>query len=102
MQDITERKLAQEALELSRSQLAAAEEQYRTLVEQMPIAMFTRPMDVTKPNIYVSPQVESMLGYPAEEWVTEVGAPPRSRRCSPKTASACSMRCRRCGRRGGR
>ena len=33
--------------------------------------MYIRPLDLTQPNIYISPQVEAMLGYPAEEWLTD-------------------------------
>jgi two-component system, cell cycle sensor histidine kinase and response regulator CckA len=63
-QDITERKAAEE-------RLAAAERQYRTLVEHLPLGMYIRPLDMTKPNIYASPQVEPMLGYPASEWESD-------------------------------
>ncbi|HEX3453233.1 MAG TPA: PAS domain S-box protein [Gaiellaceae bacterium] len=65
-QDITEDKAAGE-------RLAEAEERYRTLVEQLPLGTYIRPLDMTKPNIYASPQVEPMLGYPAEAWMTDPG-----------------------------
>ena len=32
--------------------------------------MYIRPLDLTQPNIYISPQVEALLGYPTEEWLT--------------------------------
>ena len=63
-QDITEDKLVEE-------RLVEAEERYRTLVEQLPLGTYIRPLDMTKPNIYASPQVEPMLGYPAEAWMTD-------------------------------
>ncbi len=63
-QDIDARKRADE-------RFFAAERRYRTLVEQLPLVMYIRPLDLTQPNIYVSPQVESMLGYPAEAWLTD-------------------------------
>jgi two-component system cell cycle sensor histidine kinase/response regulator CckA len=63
VQDITERKEAEQ-------KLREAEVRYRTLVEQLPLGTYIRPVDMTKPNIYASPQVEPMLGYTAEEWLT--------------------------------
>ena len=51
--------------------LRDAELRYRTLVENLPLATYIRPVDVTKPNIYVSPQVEPMLGYPASAWLED-------------------------------
>jgi two-component system, cell cycle sensor histidine kinase and response regulator CckA len=62
-QDITEDKAAEE-------RLAEAEERYRSLVEQLPLGTYIRPLDMRQPNIYASPQVGPMLGYPAEDWMT--------------------------------
>ena len=56
-QDIDARKRADE-------RFVAAERRYRTLVEQLPLCMYIRSLDMTQPNIYVSPQVEAILGYP--------------------------------------
>ena len=63
-QDIDARKRADE-------RFLAAERRYRTLVEQLPLVMYIRPLDMTKPNIYISPQVDELLGYPAELWLTD-------------------------------
>ena len=65
-QDITDRKESEQ-------RLAEAERRYRTLVEQLPLVTYVRPLDMSIPNIYVSPQVEAMLGYPASEWESNPG-----------------------------
>jgi PAS domain S-box-containing protein len=64
--DVTERVEAEE-------RLRAAEERYRNLVEELPLVTYIRPLDLTVANIYVSPQVEELLGYLAEEWETDPG-----------------------------
>ena len=64
--DITEQKEAEE-------KVRQAERRYRTLVEQLPLAIYSRPLDLGKPNLYVSPQVESMLGYSVDDWETDAG-----------------------------
>src|SRR4029453_3761739 len=61
--DITERKRAEEGLR-------AAEAKYRTLVEQLPLVTYA--LDRTSGAvIYVSPQIEGLLGYPAAAWLDE-------------------------------
>ena len=65
-QDITERKEAEQ-------RLAAAVRRYKTLVEQLPLGTYVRPLDMSRPNLYASPQVEPMLGYPAADWQSDPG-----------------------------
>jgi PAS domain S-box-containing protein len=60
--------------ELARS-IRAAETQFRTLVEQLPAITFIDEVEDAEPfaitPLYVSPQVESILGYPVERWLSE-------------------------------
>ena len=60
--DITERKKVEEALR-------EAEIKYRTLVEHIPNAVtYMASPDPTIGTFYVSPQIETMLGYTVKEW----------------------------------
>jgi two-component system cell cycle sensor histidine kinase/response regulator CckA len=61
--DITERKRAEE-------QAHKAELQFRTLVEQLPLATYTEELDQESAS-YMSPQIEQIVGYTAEEWVSD-------------------------------
>ena len=45
-----------------------AERRYRELVEQLPLVTYIDEPAVA-PSIYISPQVERLLGYTAEEWL---------------------------------
>jgi PAS domain S-box-containing protein len=63
---------AQEELqERRRAEVALrdAELRYRTLVEHLPLVTYISPVDESVGNVYVSPQVEALLGYPAREWI---------------------------------
>src|SRR5215471_2567913 len=61
--EITERKRAEAALR-------AAEAKYRTLVEQLPLVTYAVDLK-SGAVIYVSPQIEDLLGYPAAQWLSE-------------------------------
>jgi diguanylate cyclase (GGDEF)-like protein/PAS domain S-box-containing protein len=58
--DISERQQAQE-------KLRRAEVRYRNLVERLPAVTFVAGLDEAD-WVYVSPQIESLLGYTPEEW----------------------------------
>src|SRR5205085_8562440 len=57
------------ASDSAEERLRAAEAKYRTLVEQLPLVTYIDALTETASAIYASPQVETLLGYTAEEWV---------------------------------
>ncbi|OCQ97189.1 hypothetical protein BCD64_16685 [Nostoc sp. MBR 210] len=59
--DISDRKLAEEKLK-------QAELQYRTLVEQIPGVVYTSPIAGSSEFAYISPQIQTLLNVPAQEW----------------------------------
>jgi PAS domain S-box-containing protein len=46
-----------------------AELRYRALVEKIPAVTFVAGLDDTIPELYVSPQIEALLGFSQEEWL---------------------------------
>lgn len=44
---------------------------YRMLVERVPAVIYLDAHDEVSSALYMSPQVEGMLGYPQEEWLTD-------------------------------
>jgi PAS domain S-box-containing protein len=48
-----------------------AEARYRTLIEQIPAVTFLASVEGGRNEIYVSPQIEALLGFSQEEWVSD-------------------------------
>ncbi|MBA4062757.1 MAG: PAS domain-containing sensor histidine kinase [Isosphaera sp.] len=62
VRDVTERRRAE-------AQLQKMEKRYRTLVEGIPAVTFMAAMDEGANELYVSPQIERLLGFGQKEWV---------------------------------
>lgn len=64
--------LAGIALERERAkvELRAAESRFRTLVERLPAITYVAELGAEGPWHYVSPQIESILGFSPEEWLS--------------------------------
>jgi len=52
---------------------AAFEARYRELVELLPVVVYRAPADAIAETSYVSPQIEQLLGYTADEWLAQPG-----------------------------
>ena len=51
--------------------LRESEAKYRTLVERIPAIIYTAAVDESKTRLYVSPQVERILGFTPEEYLAD-------------------------------
>lgn len=51
--------------------LKEAEERYRLLVESLPMTVYVSALDVQGAFTYISPRVETMLGYTWREWLAD-------------------------------
>src|SRR5205085_1504682 len=64
MLDITDRKAAEE-------QLRETEAKYRAMVEHIPAVLYIDKPDDAMTPVYVSPQIETMLGVTAQEYIDD-------------------------------
>jgi PAS domain S-box-containing protein len=62
LRDVTKRREREERLN-------EAEAKYRTLVEQIPLATYINDTGMPVHTRYMSPQIETMLGFPVSDWL---------------------------------
>lgn len=65
--------LLEEKVEQRTAELARAEAKYRTLVEQLPLVTYTAAGDASGRVLFVSPQIQNLLGYAGSEWLSSPG-----------------------------
>ena len=66
VQDVSERRAVEQSIR-------EAEARYRTLVEQIPAITYVAALDEKSSTTYVSPQLESILGYAPHAWLEDPG-----------------------------
>jgi PAS domain S-box-containing protein len=55
----------------AQTQLRVTEDRYRTLVERLPAITYIAELGADGPWHFVSPQIETMLGYTPQEWLAD-------------------------------
>jgi len=58
----------------SEQALRRAEARYRTLVDQLPAMTYISELDASSTTLYVSPQIQSILGFSPTEWLNDPDA----------------------------
>jgi len=95
MVDITKQKLVEE-------ERRAAEDRFRTVVERLPAIVYLEAIEDeqtgTRPLLYVSPQLESILGFTPSAWMTDPAA--RWQRFDPEDMERIRAEYRRAEHRG--
>ena len=64
--EVTERKQAHKAIQ-------EAELKYRMLVERLPVVIYNAELGANGTWHYISPQIETMLGFTPDEWMADAG-----------------------------
>ena len=57
--------------------LRFTEQQYRSIVEHIPVITYVDALNDSSSSMYISPQVESVLGYSVQEWMSDPDMWPR-------------------------
>lgn len=63
------RRLVSRGREQNERPLSESEERFRTLIENLPLVTYADSAGPDGRTVYISPQIEQLLGYPAEEWL---------------------------------